>query len=585
MVDEPITIIEIDLDFCDLTFGTSPCTAALSGSVPKKCFNTFYTCKDQQNYSKGSLTYRFIEPTSSYPKIGTVFPCLKSVSGSSAMANIAGADSKLYGLGKRATVTATFSDFPYGDKFMDNYQSERISGAAQFSAVGYIPKEYGTFWSKLKARNPNYAGRPMRKITGVIRDGALIIEKTRHFIITEIKGPGTNGIVTIEGKDILKLADDDRALAPSPSRGKISADIADSGTPSFDLLPSGIGDEYPASGFAAVGSELMSYTRSGDTITITERALSGTQISSHSINDTFQDSFSIRNQQIHVTIRDLLRDYAGVDPSFIPFSDWADEVGIWAPSLVLTADIMKPEGVSKLIGELAVLGVTIWWDEVAQEIKLKINAPVDLQSIVSLTDRNNIIAASEEDRAEDRLTEVLFNTVQIDPSKGVNEDNFLRGDLFVSTLEKTDNAFGDTKVKTINCRWVNHGDYASIRILALRLLARFKLAPWRYVIDVDYRDDLGIADVVSLNSYIATDDTGELQPQLAQVIMREDKVEGSTVTLRLQKFQFDQRYGYITENTRPLYTASIDAQKDRGAYFVNGTTLLFGDGTGPYLFI
>jgi len=53
----------------------------------------------------------------------------------------------------------------------------------------------------------------------------------------------------------------------------------------------------------------------------------------------------------------------------------------------------------------------------------------------------------------------------------------------------------------------------------------------------------------------------------------------------LQKFTFDKRYGFITENTRPLYTASSDAQKARGAYFVDENTLEVGDGGKPYVFI
>jgi hypothetical protein len=356
-----------------------------------------------------------VQPRSDYPKGATTFPCLIDTSGRSAQANIAGSDDQLYALGKRAVITATFDDFPYHDRFMDKYQSERLSGAAQLSGVGYDPRQQGTFWTKFKARNPNYAGRPMREITGFINDGVLTVDTVRHFIITEIKGPDTNGRVTVEGKDVLKLADDDRALAPLPSRGKITEDIDDTGGATVALNPAGIGSEYSASGFAAIGSELVRFTRSGDNVTITQRGVSGTSASAHSVDDTFQETFSPRLEQIHVVIRDLLL-LANVDPSFIPFADWTAEVNKWATNLFLTADIMKPTGVSKLIGELAVLGLTIWWDEIDQEIKLLVNHPVDTLDIKPINDRNNIIMANQEDRSKDRLTEVLFNTVQIDPS-------------------------------------------------------------------------------------------------------------------------------------------------------------------------
>jgi len=581
---QPITIIELDMDYCANTFGVAPCMAALGGNVTRKCFNTFYTCADQQNFNRDSLTYKFTQARSGFPKSETTFPCLIDVSGASAHVNIAGADDRLESLGKRATISATFVDFPYHDRFADKYQSERISGTAQLSGVGYNPRDVGTFWTRFKARNPNYAGRPMRKIDGFLTDGVLTVEKVRHYVITDIKGPDTSGRITIDGRDVLKLAEDDRAVAPKPSRGKLLNDVTIEVGQSFTLNPAGIGVEYPESGFAAIGSELVAFTRSGDVVTLTQRGLSGTTARAHKVNDSFQVSFSPRNQRIDVVIRDLLL-LAGIDPAFIPFTDWEQEVDRWAGTLFLTADIMKPEGVSKLIGELSVLGVSIWWDEIAQKIKLQVNRPVDLNAIVELNDNVNIIKAESQDRADDRITEILFNTVQIDPSRGMSQDNFLRGQYIFSALEKMPEAFGDTRIKTINCRWLNQGADSVVRIICLRLLDRFRLAPIRYSVTVDYRDDLSLVDVVQLESYIATDASGNLQPQLAQVIMREDDIPGHRVNLTLQKFQFDKRYGYITENARPVYAGSSAAQRARGAYFVDDTTLAFGDGSGPYRMI
>lgn len=588
---EPIEIVEIDMDYCNLTFGVGDCTAALSAQVPRKCFGGFFNCPVQDVFDKGVKTYKFVSPRSNYPKGATTFPCLVSVSGSSAKANIAAADPKMYGLGERGKFTATFTDFPYHDRFADKYQSERISGAAQFSGVGYQPASVGTFWGRFKARNPNYSGRPIRKITGYIQDGVLTIEKTRHYVITEMKGPDTNGKITITGKDVLKLADDDRAVAPAQARGKLAIDIDgivdDEVTfPVFDLTPAGIGDaDYPSSGLASIGSEIVAYTRSADTITITERGVSNTEVANHSEEDTFQPTYSPRLQRIDDVIYDLLVNYAGIDASFITAADWEGEIDRWASSLLLTTDILKPEGVSKLISEIAELGVTIWWDDVTQKINLRINRPVDTETVLTLTDDNGVIDADQEDRDEDRITDILINTVQIDPSRNLSETNFRRGTVIASTLEKLPAAYGDVRIKSINCRWLNHGDDANVRIIALRLLDRFRNAPIRLVVTVDYKDDSAIADVIDLRSTIVPSDTGELQRFLSQVIMREDLIEGHTVKLTLQRFSFDKNYGFITENTRPVYTLSSDAQKARGAYFVDEGTLLFGDGAGPYLII
>lgn len=579
---EPVSWIELDMDYCSLTFGSSPCTAALSAGTLHKCWQTFPTCGDTENFTKSTITYKFAQPRSLFPKGATVFPCLVDVTGSSAKANIAGSDPELYALGKRAKITASMYDFPYHDRFQDKYQSERISGAAQFDGVGYDPAVTGTFWQKFRARHPNYAGRPMRRCTGYVDGGVLVTETVSHFIVTDISVTDSNGRVSIEGKDILKLADDDRAVAPLPSKGYLPVDIDSDTLDVFDLLPVGIGDsEYETSGFAAIGSELVSFTRSGDTITLTGRGANGTRAASHSVNDTFQQTFSPRSQRIDSVIYDLLI-LAGVDPSFIPLSDWQDECDRWATNLLLTADIMKPEGVAKLIGELAILGISIWWDDIDQEIKLLVNHPVDLDNIDDISDTANIIRARQIDRDKDRLTRVIFNTVQNDPSRGVSEDNFART-LERVGIQEDSRSYGDTRIKQIFCRWLNSGDDANVRILSIRLLNRFKDQPVRHEVLVGYDNLTNIGNVVRITSDTIPSVTGKTESQLTQVIMREEVDPGHTVKLLLQKFQFDERYPYFTENSRPVYNSSTQAQKDRGAYWADGANL-FDDGTGAYGF-
>ena len=580
---EPIEIVEIDMDYCDLTFGVGDCPATLGGQVQKKCFNTFFTCPVRQAFEKVTLTYRFTQPRPTYPKGSTFFPCLRDVTQRSAMANIAGADKRLESLGRRARVSATFSDFTYHDRFMDKYQSERISGAAQLSGVGYDPESKGTFWTKFRARNPNYAGRSMRIITGFVDNGILTVDTTRHYIITNFSGPDNDGNVSIEGKDILAIADNDRAVVPRPSQGVLTLDLSDSDT-SLTLTPEGIGDlEYPSSGIAAIGSELVTYTRSEDDITLTGRGLNGTQQRSHRQGDTFQKTFSPRNDRIDFVVRDILLE-AGVPSNFIPFDDWNEEASRWATTLRLTADIMKPEGAAKLIGELAILGVTIWWDDIDQEIKFLVNRPVDTEVIKDLSDTTTNITVTKEDRDDARLTELIFRSVQIDPSRGTSDDNFSRTRVTIDAESKLPEAYGDTRIKEINCRWLNQGDNAFIRILSIQYLNRFKFSPVRYTIEMDYKDDMSIADVARITSYKITSDTGELQEVLAQVTMRSDVVAGHKLEVLLQQFQFDQRYGFITENDRPGYNESSDAQKNRGAYFV-GESGVFDDGGEAYRFI
>lgn len=44
-------IVEMDIDRCLLTYGSSPCTAVLGTSGVRKCYNTFTTCQDKPNFT------------------------------------------------------------------------------------------------------------------------------------------------------------------------------------------------------------------------------------------------------------------------------------------------------------------------------------------------------------------------------------------------------------------------------------------------------------------------------------------------------------------------------------------------------
>jgi len=555
--------------------------AAFGPGVTRKCYQTYQTCQFKQYYNKGNNTLRFIE--ASYPvKNGNYIPALVKVGGYEQEVNIAGFSDKIGGLGVRASVSVTLRDFPSRDTLTDKYFAGRMDGSAQTDESGYDPLDRGSFWTKFKARVPNYAGRALRVIQAHYDDaGALVIDKTRHYVMDEFVGPDASGNVTIKAKDILSLADDKKALAPKSNQGRVLADMTAVQT-SLTLSPAGIGSsEYPASGFITVGSEIMAFTRSADVLTIT-RGQKGTVAATHNANDTVQVAFNVSLQRADAVIYSLLVNYGNIPASYITFSDWQAEFDRWGSSMFLTATICKPTGVSKLIAEINQLGITVWWDEVAQKIRIKLNHPPDTTP-VEWSDRNQIMSITTEDNDDERATRVELYTVQIDPTKDLAASNFLRGYIYISVDSESPDMFGLPRTQTILNRWMNHGNDAASKIITARLLNRYKRAPVTYTVKLDVKDDPTLTDVISLNSYVATDDTGRIVPKLTQVYYRADDINGSTVTARLQGYQFTERYGVIAENTRPLYNASTAAQKLKGSYFV-GPTLLFADSSGPYQF-
>lgn len=548
---EPVTLVEIDLDMCWRVYGSAPCTAALSADNPRKCFNTFGTCQAEAAFASGVRTLRFAEPVPGLPKGATIFPALKSVTEHSATVNIAGSDDRLSALGRRATVSVIMRDFAYHDRLTDPYAAERVTGAAQWGGVGYDPAARGTFFGKLRARWPHYFGRALRVVQARLEGGALVVVSTRHYVLTDWALDEDGQRVRIEAKDVLALADDARAVCPKPARGVLAADLA-AGIGSAALSPPGIGATYPVSGLAEIGGEVVSYARSGDSLWLDGRGLLGTTAKAATAGDTVQPVFSVAGARIDDVVEILLRDYAGVPQAYIPKAKWAAEVSRWLPQILLRADIAEPEGVAKLIGELAVLGVSIWWDNAAQEIALRANAPVDLSGVPVLSEDNYIKAARLEDRQADRLTDVFFYTVQKDPTKSATAADNYRRLAVTSDLEAKDaRAYGDTRIRRIFCRWFNGGYDAAALTLSRRLLKRFRSAPLHVRLTLDDAAPVGLGDVVKLRAGLIQDDTGATPDRAVQVIQRAERPDRAEVEITCQAFDFVGRFAFATENGRP----------------------------------
>lgn len=589
---EPIQYVEMDIDYCSLSYGTGACAAILGTTGNLKCFNTFKTCQDIANFTKSVKTLKFTNNRANLPKGLQAYPCLREngITAFSSTVNIAGGNSKYNAFGRRATVDITLDDFIDSDTYLDKYQAERVSGAAQASGVGYNPKDRGTFFTRLKSRFPYYAGRPLRIIDGYINDGVLTVVQTRHFIITDMKGPDSDGSITLSGKDVLALADDKKAVAPFTSKGKLDRDITEAVGQTFTLTPDGIGTEYSSKGWATIGSEVVAFTRSGDDITITARAQYGTEVSSHSEDDTFQEAWNIQSMRVDDLLYELLTVYAKVDPTFCPkATKWEPEITTWLSSLKLDTVIAKPTGVSQLIGELAELGLSIWWDEVNQEIGLQASHPVTDEEITPISDRDNIKSISQEDNDDERITQVHFYLKQSDPTVDYkSKSNYDQINVIVDTDSESENAYDSSTIREVYCRWLNNGAQSITRLIALRLLNRFNTAPKTVTVTLDAVDrGLGLTDVAKLSSYVITDETGAPKDTLMQVFQVKESKSGHEIQVSMQEFQYQGgRSGYCMPNTTTsTYDTATDLERATGNFAVDGTTLKFSDGTGPYVAI
>lgn len=585
-----LQIVEFDIERCSLTYGGAPCTAVLGDTGVRKCYNCFFGCQDQANFDTETETLRFAKNQNGFERKDRIYPALQSVSTNPTEINLSGVNDRLGSLGKRARVSIKLKDFADSDIWFDRYQSERVDGTAQTDEGEYNPIDRGTFFAKLRRRFPYYIGRALRVKEGYVGE-SLASMRTRNYVVTEWSGPDAAGNVTITASDVLDLTENKKAQAPQASRGRLDRDVDDTSLATFDLLPATVGDEYPAVGWAAIGSEIVKFSRSGDTITLDDRPRGGSTASSHSEGDTFQLCYVALGDNIAEVAADLLENYTNIDPAFINVAAWTAEASRWLSGYSLTTIITKPTGVRALLAELSQFGVMWWWDDVTQEIRMRANRPLDVgEAAPSLSDSVTIIEDTSKvsDLYDQRLSRVFFYHGVIDYTASVtNGNNFKNVSVPIDASAEGAQEYNQVQAYEVFTRWLgNAGNYAAANPASARVLNRYRDTPQQIVFEYDVKDvgEINVSSPVTIQSRLLQDETGNSLPSQMQITSIEEVTAGHKLRAKAQTYQYDKRYGFFTENSRPDYGGSTDAQRDQGSYFVDGVTLEFSDGTGPYLF-
>ena len=537
---QPFSYVELDMDFCTTVFGTSPCTATGSGDA--KCFNTFATCKDTANFSRVTRTYRFCSTSGGKVPVGLdAMPCLVGINITPAVIDAG------KGLGLRASCEITLRDFPHSDIRIDLYVDGRT----------YIPINQGSFFGKFKARNPYYNGRVMRVYRGYLADDGsfdiLNFEKRTYFL-DGFDGIDANGIVKITAKDILKLAGDDRSVCPKPSVGKINADINNSAT-TITLTPAGVGAlDYPSSGYIRIGSEVCSFTRSSDVLTIV-RGLKGTAATEHKLGDTVQLCKEYVGQTVQDIVYDLLVNFCGVDSGYINMADWDAEQTAYLTRLY-SALLTAPTGVSKLLTELCEqVGILLFWDEVNEELILKSVRPNSVsETVTDLTADYHLLADSLKlkDLNDERVNETWIYYGLIDFTKNLEEEsNYKLLYVGANVSDQSTNKNRDVRIKKIFSRWITETASNAATELAQKYLERYAVAPIEANFNLDAKDgSLALADFVRINSRQYQDFYGNNQDLLLQIVKRKEVLVGTTWAFTARQFAF-------SSNTNPDRTVDI----------------------------
>lgn len=499
-----LTYVEIDVDYCSLTYGAGLCTAAIGVTGDIKCFNTLATCQDRSNFTNAPVTLRFAVASDYRPQdIEVVAASIVGVEYSPATISL-GED-----LGQRASLRVSFTDHrssdtgPGGDKYLADRD--------------YVPFEQGTFWGKFRKRQNFLRGRPMRWIQGLVGQAIEDME-TRHFVIESFDGPTLDGRFTITAKDTLKLADGDRAKAPLLSKGYLNADITNSAT-TATLAPVGIGNsDYPASGHLNIGGkEIVSFTRSGDTLTIT-RAQDNTTAVAHSAGDRCQICLSYTAEDPADVIADLFENYAAIDAAFIPIAAWQAETGAYYRRVV-TARIAEPTSVKTLVSELVQqCGLAIWWDDVGQQIRLRVLRAISTDAERFTEDNTVRGSLAVREQPNKRISRVWVFFGLKNPLLPLDEPFSYRSSAERVDLDAEED-YGQPAIKTIFSRWIPFGGLSVAERLTAIQLGRFRTAPRQFTFNLFRRgqESPELGEGCRLEGQSMQDATGALEDVPIQI--------------------------------------------------------------------
>lgn len=490
-----LTYIEIDIPFCTRTYGVAPCTASIPTTGDIKCFNSRVTCQDIANYNASDVTLRFAVDADYLPADIDCIPSILEISFTPSTISLG------ENLGGRATLSVTFKDEPHSDTGdgYDKYRSER----------DYDPYSQGSYWGKFRARQPYLRGVALRWITGLVGDDIADMQ-TRHFIVDSFDGPRPDGKFTINAKDVLKLADGDRAQCPVLSNGFLSADIT-AGATTATLLPAGIGNaEYPASGLINIGgNEVVSFTRSGNTLTIA-RGVIGSTASAHKAQDRCQLVQSFVAADAAYIIKTLLKDFAGVDDTFMSYvEEWLPETAANL-GVLYTAYICEPTSVATLISELIEqAALAMWWDDLNQKIRLQVLRGV-VTGNATFTPENFIEGSlGLREQPDKRLSQVQVYFGIKDYTKPLsNLDNFRSTSLIIDDDAET--AYGSAAIKVIRSRWIPEAGRSIADRLGALQIARFRDPPRRLTFQLmqHANTDVELGLGYRLEAYCVQDATG-----------------------------------------------------------------------------
>lgn len=586
---QPWQWVEFEVERCGLTYGLSPCAAQLlSGLHEHKCFNSWATCQDPDNFDGDEFWIRFCEPLERLPMnfpfvtdgLRFFLPFLTRVSHDPVRLDPGKS------LGVRAALTFALQDAPHHDVGLDKYVDDR----------GYDPMRQGLMLAKLRARFPHFIGRRCRWYQGYLTDDPKLDDfEMREFILETFAGPNSRGQFTVSARDPLKLTSEDRAQAPRRSTGVLAFDVAETGDPGDVQISTTDTTQYPAGGgYVFINGEGFAYASAAETDTeivtlsgVTRDLPTGylTDQKSHSAGDRVQLGLYLEGRFVDI-LRELLIDYApNFRPEWIPFPEWEEDHDTWLGTSSLRRLIAEPEGVDKIIDEMIEQTMTwgVWWDEHARVVRYRSLHPADIGDVIpELNDDQHLLADSVSVEAEPKrhINEIQILYGQIDPTGRRDErENYARGFVLVDADSQSAVEEGQRRVLQVFSRWHPPANDRAVQQWARRVINTMATVPIRVDFSLTKRDaeSFGIAQFTDLTTQYLVDALG--LPRTVRLQIMRATINGDEVEYQSREDFFKTRFArWAPELSGITYDNASDEQRERYLFWADADGL-YSDGS------
>lgn len=499
---------ELVLNKCSRTYGSAPCTASIGVTGDFKCYNSPRTCQDPANFlGDDEQIIRWAIPTSDLP---LEIPCDPRITGISRRPQMLDPGESV---GVRESVTVNFANSLHNDALFDNYIGDRA----------HNPYYKGTYWGKFCARWGSLQGMEFRTVDGYLGQDIDEMDR-RYYVVESTDGPDAKSF-SITAKDVIKFLDSDKAQAPLPSKGVLLSAITAAST-SLTLTPAGVGNlYYPASGTASIGDEKVTFTRSGDVITLTGRGLSGSKLDDHDEGETFQLALVYTGDDPADIIYDLISGYSDTPAEYLDLAEWLTETTTYI-GRAYSAEIMKPTPLKTLINELISEVGLIFYTDLRQK-KIAIKALRQFVPVANLTD-DYIIAGSISSKTlyNKRVSQVWTYYGKRNPlEKQDKKDNY--ASIYASTTTNSVVALEQSPeaIREVASRWITVFNQPAAAALNTQLLARYETPPRQVSFKIPPLIRVSEGSAVTVKSRIFEDPQGDAEDAFTCQIMQVEQVD------------------------------------------------------------